>query len=414
MPNSISVVGGSYFEECSYPRKRLSRGSGGRAASLLSSWKQNVTFHTFLGPDLKPIFDDLATSFQFKLNSYSKESDISFRYRHPMSPPSIHGSFNRPNEDINPIQTVNTLVFGMLEQRPIVHSQTVVYDPQNGSNADTFESNGSTAEKIAYVVSYSEGVALTSEKEPENIADNLLSLKHVEVVIVKCGPAGALVVSSSERGWVRAIPTQNVFKVGTGDIFSAAFAMCWMNLKKPPLLAAWFASLSVAEYVDTATDRIPDKFIEKLISDAEQKLEQHKANEKSVLPEGSIYLAGPFFNTAEQWLIDEVRESLTDMGFNVFSPIHDVGEGDIDYVATSDLLGLENSSAVLAILNGVDCGTVFEIGYARALSIPVVVVAESVDERHLTMILGSGCDVTSDLTTGIYKVCWELMGAQNE
>ncbi|OOE36202.1 hypothetical protein BZG05_01590 [Salinivibrio kushneri] len=414
MSNPISVVGGSYFEECNYPRKCLSRGSGGRAASLLSSWLKDVTFHTYLGPDLKPIFDDFATSFQFKLQAYSKESDICFRYRYPLSIPSIHGSYNCPIEDINPIRTENTLVFGMLEQRPVVHSRTVVYDPQNGSNAEVFDSNGSTADKIAYVVSYSEGVALTAKRDPENIADELLSLQNVEVVIVKCGPAGALVVSCAEKGWVKAMPTQSVFKVGTGDIFSTAFAMCWIVLQKSPLLAAWFASFTVAEYVNSATDRIPASLIETLLSDAERKLEEHGHSKKSELPEETIYLAGPFFNTAEQWIIDEVRESLIDMGFNVFSPIHDVGEGDIDYVATSDLLGLENSSAVLAILNGIDCGTVFEIGYARALSIPVIVVAESVDERHLTMILGSGCSVTTDLTTGIYKVCWELMENQSE
>jgi len=52
----------------------------------------------------------------------------------------------------------------------------------------------------------------------------------------------------------------------------------------------------------------------------------------------------------------------------------------------------------------------FEVGYARAKRIPVVAVAEAVDATPLTMVLGSGCVVTNDFTTGVYAVCWQLMG----
>ena len=46
----------------------------------------------------------------------------------------------------------------------------------------------------------------------------------------------------------------------------------------------------------------------------------------------------------------------------------------------------------------------------RNAAIPVVAIAESVDAIPLTMILGSGCYVTNDLTTGIHAACWRLMG----
>ena len=65
---------------------------------------------------------------------------------------------------------------------------------------------------------------------------------------------------------------------------------------------------------------------------------------------------------------------------------------------------------MLAILDGLDSGTLFEVGYARAKGIPVVAVAEDVPPRMLTMIEGSGCDVVQDLTTAIYRTCWSLMG----
>lgn len=101
-------------------------------------------------------------------------------------------------------------------------------------------------------------------------------------------------------------------------------------------------------------------------------------------------------------------------GFYSFSPIHEVGEGDMYDVAQADLKGLEDSDVILAILDGLDCGTVFEIGYARALKKPVVVIAEHVDSRHLTMICGSDCDVTDDFTAGIYNAGWKVMNRYYE
>ena len=79
-------------------------------------------------------------------------------------------------------------------------------------------------------------------------------------------------------------------------------------------------------------------------------------------------------------------------------------------VAPQDLFGLEQSGLLLALLDGLDAGTLYEVGYARSREIPVVAVAESVDANDLTMLLGSGCIVTNDLTTGIYRACWALMG----
>ena len=57
-----------------------------------------------------------------------------------------------------------------------------------------------------------------------------------------------------------------------------------------------------------------------------------------------------------------------------------------------------------------DAGTLFEVGYARALDISVVGVAECMDEQPLTMLLGSGCAITNDFATAIYSACWQMMG----
>jgi len=54
-------------------------------------------------------------------------------------------------------------------------------------------------------------------------------------------------------------------------------------------------------------------------------------------------------------------------GLRVFSPYHDVGIGIGKDVAPKDIEALKRSRAVLAIIDGVDTGTIFEVGYARAL-----------------------------------------------
>jgi hypothetical protein len=301
-------------------------------------------------------------------------------------------------------------VFGMVEGRFPIRARKVVYDPQDGFAAKPFGENGSTAAELAIVLSYSEGLGLTGKKEPAGMASILLSQPGVSVVVVKCGPQGALVQTSNSQGWVRPFPTVKVYKIGSGDVFSAAFSYAWLVEDQEPLAAAWFASRVAAAYVESSRDRFTAEEVSAFQAQARAAHKRHGAGAHRTIPESQIYLAGPFFSTAQQWLVDEVRGALTDMGFRVFSPIHDVGAGPPDEIAPADLAALESSGMVLALLNDADAGTMFEVGYARAKKIPVVAVAEGVDATPLTMVLGSGCYVTNDLTTGIYAACWQMMG----
>jgi hypothetical protein len=408
--SAITVVGGSYGEECSYPSRQIYRGSGGRAAAVLSSLGANVTLNTVTGPLLSSIFHSIAANIGYSLDTRSSPEDIWFRYRYPLGHPTIFPAFPKTISDDHVVKTDIAISFGMIEGRPIVHAKRAVYDPQDGSKSQHFDANGSSAEELAMVVSYSEGKALSNETNPERIAEKLLAKKNVKAVVVKCGPQGALVKTNNMQGWVRAFPTRRVYKIGSGDVFSAAFAFAWLLQNQDALSAAWFASRVTATYVETALDSFTTDQITGFQADASAAAIKYRNAGARNIPATQIYLAGPFFNTAQQWLIDEVRGALTDMGFNVFSPIHDVGLGPAEEVAPADLFGLDQSGLVLALLDGLDAGTIFEVGYARSKNISVVAVAESVDSNSLSMILGSGCEVTNDLTTGIYTACWHLMG----
>jgi hypothetical protein len=298
----------------------------------------------------------------------------------------------------------------MIEGRPAIHAKRVVYDPQDGIKSKHFDANGSTADELALVVSYSEGKALTGEADCTKMAELLIQQPKVTSVVVKCGAQGALVRTSAIHEWVRPFPTARVNKIGSGDAFSAAFAYAWLIENQEPLASAWFASRIAAAYVELAQDCIDLSLLEQYRNDARVAEAKFKGHGHRNIPDTQIYLAAPFFNTAEQWRVDEVRDTLKDMGFKVFSPIHDVGMGAPEEVTPADLFGLEQSGVVIALLDGLDPGTLFEVGYARGKGIPVVAVAESVAPDELTMVIGSGCEITNDLSTGIYAVCWYLMG----
>lgn len=123
-----------------------------------------------------------------------------------------------------------------------------------------------------------------------------------------------------------------------------------------------------------------------------------------------VYLAGPFFDLSEVWMVEEARDSLRGMGLEVFSPYHDVGLGSASDVVATDLEALDACDLVFALVDGLDAGTIFEIGHARSRGIPVVIYSE----RHqggesLKMMEGTGCILCCDYTTAIYTALWEAV-----
>jgi nucleoside 2-deoxyribosyltransferase len=119
---------------------------------------------------------------------------------------------------------------------------------------------------------------------------------------------------------------------------------------------------------------------------------------------GMVYLAGPFFSIGQRWLVDEVRRVLLELDLKVFSPVHDVGRGIAEHVAPKDIAAIHECDAMFAIIDGIDSGTIFEIGYARALGKQVFGLAQSVPDEDLKMIVGSDCVVSSDFASLILRV----------
>lgn len=387
------VAGGSYLEICMRPDWRRLFGSGLRAACAIGPLSPNTILHTYGFKDWAADIVHSAAAFRCRALIRPIDDAISFSYEHPLSIPGLHPSapIRLPPLDV---EGEVVLRFGFVEGDAVVSSKRAVYDPQSASGGPPFGANGSKADHIAVVLNEDEAAA--SGFDGQCGYGDLLDVHGAEVAVIKRGPRGASVhARDGSVSHISAYRSDNIFKIGSGDVFSAAFALYWGERGIDAAAAADMASRSVARFVDGHTLPLEEVGTESV---------GRPANFNG---SGPVYLAGPFFDLGQQWLIEEARRTIKRFGIDVFSPLHDVGTGlSSAEIANADLKGLRSCTKVFAIMNGMDPGTVFEVGYAAALGIPVVALIERSEQEHLTMIEGSGCEVASDFTSAIYRLFW--------
>jgi nucleoside 2-deoxyribosyltransferase len=387
------VAGGSYLEICLRPEWRRLFGSGLRAACAVARLSPGTVLHTYGSEDWLKDIELSANAFGCVAYVHSIKEAISFSYDHPLSSARQYPQMPARHAALK-VEGSTVLRFGFVEGDAVVRAQRAVYDPQSCDCLAPFRSNGSEAERLAIVLNQEEARATNSNSLFD--VEGLMAHHDADVVVIKCGPRGAIVHSRGNQSIeIPPYRSNSVFKIGSGDVFSAAFALYWGERGMDAGQAADYASRSVARFVDGHS--LP-------LGEVEQ---DDKCESVYIPPSGKIYLAGPFFDLAQRWLIEETVRTLKGLGAEVFSPLHDVGMGlSSAEIAQADLKGLRSCSKVLALLDGVDPGTIYEVGYARALEIPVVALAERVEPEHLTMIAGSGCDVVNDFATAIYRILW--------
>lgn len=393
-----TVVGGVYAERCVEPHWDDVYGSAGRAAAAISAATPGVRLLTYRATPLAGAFESLANAYGLKIEGPEVAEEIAFDYFHPLAVPKISPRPDAITQQA-PILVEDDVVlrFGMLEGDAVVTAGTVVYDPQSAFDPRPYGENGSTAARVALILNLHEARKFTGRTDARAAAEELLSRGDAEVVVLKMGSRGALVLTHEGTHGIPAYRSENVFKIGSGDVFSASFTQFWAVDGRSPAEAADLASRAVSRYVDTKSLPIPSA-------------EELQATQLEPINAGNgrVYIAAPFFNLAERWLVEEVRGQLIDMGVPVFSPLHEIGEGPGEVVAPLDLAGLDDCQVLLAILNGSDAGTVFEVGYAVAKGIPVVALAQNMRPEDLKMPAGSGCTIVGDLASAIYQAVWAL------
>lgn len=399
----ITIVGGVYRERCMRPNWDESYGSAGRAATAIARFGGEVELYSFLDSNSLFIMNNRAALENFKLVPVVVEQGVTFAYTHGLSTPHIdHQPKVRPSLQI---AAERVLRFGMIEGSAVVDADYAVFDPQSANNPESFSANGSTAKHLALVLNRYEAQQLCGgfDLSPEEMAKELAVKEKAEVVVIKLGPLGALVYENGTITTVPAYRTKRVWKIGSGDTFAAHFALAWLEQGQTAHDAAARASKATAFYCETQGYPSP-----KLLSTyAPEPLQASDRYRGGFRPK--VYLAGPFFTLAQLWMIQEALKDLQALGLRVFSPYHDVGLGSAEEVVQKDLEAIHECDLLFAIGDGLDSGTIYEIGYARALNKPVVLYSENESVQDRKMMEGSNCRICDDYVSAIYQAAWEAI-----
>lgn len=395
------VVGGVYREICQDPEIDNLFGSGLRAAFALARGCDSLELVTVACKEEIKELRELGKAFGFTTTLRERNYPIQYYYDVPVSSPRLllPGSAPAGFEKIEATGD-EALVFGMLDAVAEVCAERLVIDPQGLRD---LEGNVTWSAKNAAIVgNRMEIKRLAGDRHQDGpvvrSAEQVLKKFGADVVVVKCGALGAVVVESSRVSHVGAFPTAKVNPIGSGDIFSAVFAFYWAKHGYSAVESARLASKATAAWVSS------DPF---QVVGTNGEVTGPEIDNEIYAEATSVYIAAPFFSVAERWLLSVCRSALMGLGARVFSPYHDVGWGPPELVVPADLEGLRNADSVLALLDGFDSGTLFEVGDAVALDIPVAGFVSARQNRDLTMLIGSGVHVYEDLSSAIYNAIWQ-------
>lgn len=401
------IAGGTYREEVDSTGHREDvGGSGFRAASLLSG--AGVDFVTAVEDSFTPLLNGSCDLLGIEVRNVGRDRAVGFHYRAPFVEPVIRGHAAVLNETLK-VAGEDVLAFGMVERGARRITATVLtYDPQSTDDVLFTQDHlpWDAPARLAICANATETRAFTGGPDVEAAARQMTETLGAEVVVTKAGARGCLVTEGrrQRQTWVGAHPTAAVHKLGSGDVFSAAFAHAWQSGSEP-VDAARFASAATAWWCDGRGLQLTPRALGGETPDAGSD-ELDNAGRAPL-----IYLAGPFFSIEQRWLIDECKAFLESAGARVFSPVHEIGLGGPE-VAEADLAGLARCDAVFAILDGWDPGTLFETGWATAHNIPVVAVGGAGHAEGATMLLGTGAEHHADYTTAMYRAFWRGIDAE--
>lgn len=375
-------------------------GSAGRAASAIASMGVAVELHSYFDTSTRDVVESRGALEGVQIHPTPIDKAVGFDYHHGLETPRIYV----PGELHAPLLVTADLIvrFGMLEGDAVVHGDRVVYDPQNALAPRPFHANGSSTKQLAVVLNRHEAGLLSGlpDASAHDMATALLQQNMAHVVVIKQGPRGALVHDGTSIHTIPAYQSERVWKIGSGDNFVAHFAYRWLHEQRSAVESADMASKATAYYCQTTGFATPRS----LASFAPLPIKPSLRYESGYKP--TVYLAGPFFTLAQLWIVEQARADLRAMGLKVFSPYHDVGHGAAEDVVVQDLEGIDAADIIFAIGDGLDSGTIYEIGFARAKNKPVVMYCENESIEDKKMMQGSGCTICDDYVSAVYQTLW--------
>ena len=273
------------------------------------------------------------------------------------------------------------LRFGFLEGDAVVAARRAVYDPQTWRNPALFGANGSVAEELAIVLNELELRSAAGQNDLKSAASLLMESQGAVVIVAKGGARGAMVFERGGRAaHVPAYRSSRVFKIGTGDVFSAIFAHHWAERRLTAVEAADVASRSVAAYCCAG--------ILPLAHDALR----NQVSVKSAAP-GVVVIEGSVDTIGQRYTMEEARFVLRELGVEVASPALD---------GTSNT----TAGAVLVLADGFADDVVAQVQRAKAAGTPVVILRERGARENDAPVEGNDVTVTDDFTSAIYFSAW--------
>lgn len=395
----VTIIGGTY-REIDYDEISIEIfGSGFRGVKFLLENNCEVDFKTAGNSETLSYLKEnqkVYKNLHFDLAPHNEL--ITFKYTFPLDNPSIFPNvLNISKLNLVDIKEDNIIAFGMLESVYNVHGKKVVYDPQTSIKPLKFSEFGK-AEELIYVVNRNEANAIAASENIDDIKNYFFNVENAKAFIIKDGPFGAILYFRNKEVKIPSYITENVFKIGSGDIFTSSFGYYWMNKNLSIEVSAIYASKSTAIFCDKKAYIDVSNYAG---------FDYEEFHLKS-LDDKQVYLASPFFAISELILIDKIRSAFLSLGIKVFSPFHDVGLGDSELIAKYDIEGIDNSDIIFCLFDNYDSGTLIESGYALAKGKKIIGYHRTCTEDNLLMLKGSSIEYYNHLTTAIYKTIWNL------
>lgn len=369
------VAGGVYLEHCISPPSDSLLGSAGRAALGLSGLTVGVELHTFFPAQFADQVPANFEPFGVAVYMHPSPSRIGFEYLHPMARPRVY-PVPLPKAGTVDVSSDVVLRFGCLEGDFRVKARAAVYDPQTATAPVLFSENGSAAERLALILNRAELFALTGVDDLSVAAEGLLQRERATTVVIKSGPAGAFIFADGAKHHVPAFESRGVFKIGSGDVFSAAFAHYWAERNHAPEVAAKLASLHVAEYVETR----------RLVF-----VPPRERSPLAIRPASKVGVWCSGQGASNLWLRHEILTGLADLGL-IAEPI----DSTVDWPYNVLFIALLGADSVLDDL----------IATAHDYRMPIVIYGENLDPAQCARFEDDRLSLHTDLATALYSAAW--------
>ena len=385
--SGLLIGGGVYVETCVTPAQIALFGSGGRAAMVIAGLGSEVVLHTF---QPEALWDDVEANFNpagVQVVAHPSPHRLCFEYLHPMSRPRMT-PLPRGRPSSVPIEGEQVLRFGCLEGDFRVTASRCVYDPQSASDPAPFHANGSTAESLAMILNANELRRMTGTDDLSLAALDVTRNEAISVLVVKDGWAGAYVFESSgSPRHVPAYPTDRVYKIGSGDVFSATFAHEWMSNGTDAAEAADLASRRTAQYVETPVFPLP--------------LEVYpRPPWRNETGGRRVLFACENRTSSQRWVCEEAVRGLRDLGVDVV-----VEDLRVHKTGGSAPASVDQTSFDVVLVHADDSRTAATaMNTALAHGKPVVVFAD--DPAALEAAEKFGLPGTADLCSALYQTQW--------